>query len=555
MSPFLIKRKWLSFKNKILHFSRWQAAKNAIFLVIGFTLLALLYFGFWRLLNYLEGVEIIGPILSWKLTGMVLLITFAMIMVSSVIISMSTLYYSSDLKFLFSCPLKTGHVFTDKYMDTVFYSSWTLMLAILPYIVALAEVKDLGFWFYVSYTAAIIPFIMLAASLGIFFSMAVMYVFPSSRTRDVTWILGSLSVGFVYVIFRFSKPEKLIRPDALEIVAQYINYLQSPTAEYLPSWWLTKAMMSHSALRWGDFAMHMAYLFVSAFLVYFVLVKLSEKLYPKGFSGAQTGIKFRGDRKDSLEQKAALKFRGLESALVLIWKDRKLFLRDAKYWTQIVLIISLVLVYLFSIKQLPLDNQNVKSLVSFLNVGVVGFVISAINLRFVFPSISMENNNFWILKSSPIKIETVMAAKLVVSGVPTFLVAVILVLFSNKFLQADFFVSSLTMATIIVASAAVSFMAIGIGALFPDFTLENIHQIESSYGGFIYMVSAMGYLTLVVGIESWPVQMHFAQVYGKPDAWDFQIVSFCAVVFILLNLVAVLVPWKLGLRNLKNHEI
>mgnify|MGYP000044058414 CR=1 FL=1 len=555
MFILLCRRKILSLKNKILHFSRWEIIKNIVFISVGTALLSLLYYGFWRLLNYLENVEVIGPVLSWKLTGMVLLITFAMIVVSSIIISMTTLYYSSDLKFLFSCPIKMRFLFMDKSMDTIFYSSWTLMLAILPYIIALARVKNFGILFYISYFAAIIPFIMIAAAFGILFSMVIMYLFPSSRTRDITWIIGSLSVGFVYVLFRFSRPERLIRPNALEVVAQYINYLQSPTAEYLPSWWLTKGMMSFASGHWGDFALYFFYLLSVSIMVYVFIIWLSEKFYQKGFSGAQSGVKFRGNRSDFFEQKLSTKIGFLKEIFIVVWKDRLLFLRDARYWTQIVLIVSLILVYLFSIKQLPLDSQNIKSLVSFLNVGVAGFVIAAINLRFVFPAVSLEGKSYWILRSSPVKTETLMAAKLIVSGVPAMLVAVILVFFSNKLLEADFFISFLTFATIIISSIVVSVMAIGIGAIFPDFSMENIHQIESSYGGFLYMACAMGYFALVVGLESWPVQMHFAQIYGRPNAWDFEIVSFCLIFFIILNLTAVLIPWKMGVRNLKKHEI
>jgi len=58
--------------------------------------------------------------LSWKLTSMVLLMTFSMVIVSSIIISMSTLYYSFDLKFLFSCPLDLRSIFMDKALETVF---------------------------------------------------------------------------------------------------------------------------------------------------------------------------------------------------------------------------------------------------------------------------------------------------------------------------------------------------------------------------------------------------------------------------------------------------
>ena len=186
MLNILIKRKFTSIVNTLLSLRGWKLGKNLMFAGVGLLMLAALYAGFWRLLTYLEGVQLIGPMLSWKLTSMVLLMTFSMIIVSSIIISMTTLYYSFDLKFLFSTPLDLRAIFMDKALETAFYSSWTLVLAILPYIVALGRLKSLGGGFYLAYAFLMVPFVLLAAAFGIFFSMLVMYWFPSSKTRDIT---------------------------------------------------------------------------------------------------------------------------------------------------------------------------------------------------------------------------------------------------------------------------------------------------------------------------------------------------------------------------------
>jgi len=407
---------------------------------------------------------------------------------------------------------------------------------------------------------------MVASSGGIIFSMVLMYIFPSSRTRDIVWIMGSLSLSFVYVAFRFSKPEKLIRPDALEVVAQYINYLQTPTAQYFPSWWLTKAVMNYGNSSWAVFFQYSMYLIVLSIFVYAVMIHLSKFLYMKGFSGAQEGVKFKGNDKLSFEQKIfnskwlklstlSPAFISFKNILLLYWKDRKLFLRDARYWSQIILIGALIVVYLFSIKNLPLDGPDIKSLVSFLNIGVAGFVVAAIGLRFIFPAISLEGNNWWIIKSFPIPIKSIMISKLLIAGIPCVLVGVVLIVFSNKFLEADAFISAVSIFTIIIVSITISIMGIGLGALFPDFKVENIHQIESSYGGFIYMACSMGYLALIVAIEAWPVQMHFAHNFGRPNAWNFTGVGICVASFIILNTLFLIVPWKLGLKNLEKYEI
>ncbi len=92
MLILLFKRKILTFKNKILAIKGWKLVKNLMFLSVGLGMLGALYIGFYKLLSYLEGIQLIGGMLSWKLTAMLFLITFSMIIVSSIIISMTTLY-------------------------------------------------------------------------------------------------------------------------------------------------------------------------------------------------------------------------------------------------------------------------------------------------------------------------------------------------------------------------------------------------------------------------------------------------------------------------------
>ncbi len=555
MLPVLIKRKLLGVRNGLARLKGWPLAKDLVFLATACVMLLALYGVFWRLLSYLEGIQLIGPMLAWKLASMVLLITFSMITVSSIIISMTTLYYSSDLKFLFSCPIDLRTLFLDKALDTVLYSSWTLLLAILPFVAALGRVKGLGPGFYVSYALLMVPFVLLAGAFGIIFSMLVMYAFPTSRTRDITWLLGSLSVSFVYMAFRFSKPETLLRPDSLEVVAQYIQYLQSPTAEYLPSWWVTRAMISWSAGKWASFSLYAGALFASVFAVYAGMYRLAGRVYAGGFSGAQGSPRFRGRNRSQPERFLALRYGKMRHTLTFFWKDRLLLQRDPRYWSQIILVAALIVVYLFSIRQLPLDTQSIRSLVSFLNVGVAGFVMAAVGLRFTFPAISMEGGSLWILKSAPVRASSIMREKLLLSIVPSVLMGAVLITVSNRLLNADFFVSALSTFTIVSAAAVLSVMGVGLGALFPDFRAENIHQLESSYGGFVYMACSMGYLALLVAAEAWPVQMHFAELFGRPDPWDRRGLALCASVFILLNAAAMIVPWKLGRANLEKYEI
>jgi hypothetical protein len=91
----------------------------------------------------------------------------------------------------------------------------------------------------------------------------------------------------------------------------------------------------------------------------------------------------------------------------IVFKDLKHFFRDTSQWSQLFLLFALMVVYIYSFKFLPLDRAAMPSfylqnLIAFLNLGMVGFVTSAIAVRFVFPAVSLEGTSFWIIRSAPL---------------------------------------------------------------------------------------------------------------------------------------------------------
>ncbi|MBI5629978.1 MAG: hypothetical protein HY921_03730 [Elusimicrobia bacterium] len=526
------------------------------FSLAAFGLVYGLYRGFLRLLAYLSAVPLIGPLIIWKLTAMALLMTFAMVAISSLLTSLTTLYYSRDLNFLMNAPVPLRAVFLDKSLESIFFSSWMIGVVLIPYVLALAKVSGYGAGFFAGFLVLCAPFLMLAASLGLAFTLFLLYCFPSSRTRDVVWVLSSLSLTVVYGLVRFSEPEKLVRPDALHRVAEYLNYLQAPTAPLLPSWWMTQGLLAAANGKSEAFALEATFLMAAAATIYLGLVYLAGRIYFIGYSGAQESARraipwpF-----EVLAESKCFRFLGLDESLVpLFWRERKVFFRDVKHWSQLLLILGLVFVYLFSIARLPLDSPDLRSLVSFLNVGTAGFVIAALGLRFTFPSISLEGRSWWVVRSAPVGLDALMRQKFLFSAVPMTAVALVLGLATNRLLSADAFTAWLSLASLIVITWGVCLMGIGFGALFPMFHVENIHQVESSLGGFLYMAASLFYIGAMILILSWPMQMHFHARFGRPEAWDWNVAFLSAAAAALLNLIVFIVPWKLGLKSLENHE-
>jgi len=551
MLPVLLRRRARTFANTIGHWTGYEWARNAAFGSAGLGLLFGLHYGFYRLLKYLATVELIGLLLTWKLTAMLLLMTFSMVVVSSLLTALTTLFYSYDLKFLLKAPVSLRAVFLDKSLESAFFASWTIGLILIPFIGAIMRVQHLGPTYLAAFAFATPPFLLLAASFGIGFTLLLLYFFPSSRTRDVVWVFSSLSLTVTYGLVRFAQPEKLIRPDALKVVAEYLNFLQAPTAPYLPSWWLAEALRMAAEGNRSGYALRALGLWAAAFLVYGALVALAGKVYFIGYSGAQEGALRK--RVHAFAPLFEGRFLRSRVAAALLWKERTTFFRDVKHWSQILLILGLVFVYLFSIQRLPLDSAELKSLVSFLNVGTAGFVLAALGLRFTFPAISLEGRSWWVLRSAPLGVGQVMRQKLLFSMIPLLSIAGILALMTNWILAADRFTSWLSLGALLTVGLAICVMGVGFGALFPNFTVENIHQIESSVGGFVYMAACLFYVGLTIAVLAAPMQMHFAERFGT-GVWNPRVAMYAGAGWLLLNAVAMIVPWKLGRRALEAHE-
>ena len=107
----LLRRKGRSVFNAVTRQPPGLRLRNGVFTAAGLGLLFGLYVGFYRLLTYLNTIPLIAPFLIWKLTAMFLLTTFSMAAVSSLLTSLTTLFYSFDLKFLMNAPLPRRAVF------------------------------------------------------------------------------------------------------------------------------------------------------------------------------------------------------------------------------------------------------------------------------------------------------------------------------------------------------------------------------------------------------------------------------------------------------------
>jgi ABC-2 type transport system permease protein len=236
---------------------------------------------------------------------------------------------------------------------------------------------------------------------------------------------------------------------------------------------------------------------------------LHLRFHPSGFTRAQEGAGRRDDRRRSSWPERILSGLNVRSRQ-LAAKEIRVFFRDSTQWSQLILLGVLVAVYVYNIQVLPLyTGERVSffliNVVSFLNLGLAGFVVAAIAARFVFPAMSMEGRMMWLLRSSPVDVRSMFWSKYWVGTVPLLLVALPLIVLTNLLLEVSPFVFVLTTVTMVFVTLALTAMALGFGALYPNYDSENVAEIPTSFGGLLFMMTAVSYLAGVVVLEAWPV--------------------------------------------------
>jgi ABC-2 type transport system permease protein len=203
----------------------------------------------------------------------------------------------------------------------------------------------------------------------------------------------------------------------------------------------------------------------------------------------------------------------------------RVFFRDTTQWSQLILLGVLVVVYVVNIKLLPLTGDGITffivNLIPFLNLGLAGFVLASIAARFLFPGVSLEGRSWWLLRSSPLSMRELLWSKFWVGTLPLLLLALAIVTVTNTLLQVSIFMFAVSIGSITLLTFAIAGLAVGFGTLYPRFETENAAQIPTSFGGLMFMMTAVLVIGGVIFLEARPVYGYLsARLYGAREAVD-----------------------------------
>jgi ABC-2 type transport system permease protein len=537
--------------------SRGGSGKLLILIVVGLAFWIGVFGVLYRILKYFRGVEDIGPLLAGKILGVVLLAFVGILVLSNVITALSSFFLAKDLDLLVSAPVDWLRIYLAKLGETLLHSSWMVALMAVPIFAAYGVIFRGGPLFIPYAVVAVVPLLVLPAVAGSALTLVLVNVFPARRTRDLLSIVALGAAGGLILLFRLIRPERLASPEGFRNLLEFLAVLRTPTSPYLPSEWATQAIMVF--LRGKVDLLPLALLWTTAAAFVAIGAMLHRQLFAPGFTKAQEAAE-RFVRGTVWRRTVGTLLGFLPVAKrEFVIKDIKLFFRDPTQWSQLILLAVLVLVYLFNIKALPLHRGEAVgffyiTLVSFLNLGLAGFVLAAIAARFIFPAVSLEGRHMWLLRSSPLDLRALLWSKYWVGTIPLLGMALLLTGLTNVLLEARPFMMVVGLVTICGLTFAIAALALGFGALYPQFETENAAQIPTSFGGLVYMMAAIALLAAVIVVLRQAVYQYVRSVYmGQPVVVDAAMIGWFAVAAGLCAAATALPLW-IGLRRMERFE-
>ena len=525
---------------------------GAIALGVALALFAVSFWLTWQLSDYEElGEYLLRLGISWLFLTFLSFLAF-----SALVTSLSTFFLSEDLKLLLAAPLSQTKLFYSRYARTLGQASWMVVAFLTPVLLGVGLARCAPASYYLTVPLVLVPFVVIPVAFGCIVTLMLVNVFPAKRARDILMLTGLLFAVAIVMLLRFIRPERLLSVRSLPDITAFFATLQSPITPLLPSFWAGEATFAPLLNRTGW--LYLAALWTTAMALTLIARMAYGALYFEGFSKSQEARKARFSRlgfMDAFARRLPL----APSSRSLFVKDVKIFMRDSTQWSQLLLLVALVAVYLYNFTVLDLDRvpgmgRVIRNAYAFVNLAMASFVLSSIAVRFVFPAVSMESTSFWILRTSPVSMSAFLWSKFATGFVPVVFFATFLTIAANQMLGVHPFLKVLTAVAVIFMSMALVGLAAGLGAQYPRFGAENVNQIAGSYGGIVYMVSAVAFICIEIALLAWPTSIFlFYEFRNRPIPASRQALMAVLILFAFGLCVAVFrYSMKRGIRALNS---
>jgi ABC-2 type transport system permease protein len=497
------------------------------------------------------------------LFSMFFLSLLAMLFFSTGILTYTGLFQSREAAYLLTTPASADRIFAYKFLEAIGFSSWGFLLLGSPMMVAYGINAQAAPAFYGMFLLYLVSFVVIPGSLGAIGAVLVANLFP--RRQKVVLGLGVATLLAVLSTLGVSvarTPGVTLSTDWLGGLLGRLAFSQHPL---WPSRWMSAGLLAAARGEWSGGLFYLMVLTAHAALAYLGAAVVARDLYRAGYSRVQGG---RTSRRRAGLYALDAAFHRLFFFLphpirLLILKDLRTFRRDPAQWSQFLIFFGLLAIYFANIRRLSYDVQSPywRNLVSFLNLAVTALILSTFTSRFIFPMLSLEGRNFWILGLLPLERAAILWGKFAFSTGISLVATELLVVMSDLMLRMAPAMIAMHMGMVAVLCLGLSGISVGLGARLPNLKESDPSKIAAGFGGTLNLLVSLVFIFLIVTAMALPCHLYFA---GQ-DASAFSTIvlseerfHFWLAIAILgslvVGVVGTIVPLRIGIKAFQKME-
>jgi len=547
--------------------SRLLSALIGLF-IVGYVVLA--FWLFCRGLKFVADFPGLGTLLIERLMFLLFAFLFVLLLFSNLVISYTNLFRNRETAFLLSLPVPPQTIFRWKFMESTLLASWAFLFLIAPLLAAYGLSNGVPWHFYLATVMLVALFIVLPAVAGVWLAVNVAR-YLDRRAFQVTAVALALLmlVGAAFWLRAEPITDEMLETRVLAVLDRLLMKTRFAQFAFLPSYWL-----SAGVLRWSEGALSGA--------GFFALVLLSHSLFfgclaftrmGRLFYEASSTVQSRGSvfwqwtwfrarqerqRNFDYARGAVERVVGLLRAVpadirALLVKDIRVFWRDTTQWGQTLVLFGLLGAYIINLRHFSqqLTNPFWVHLVSYLNLGACSLNLATLTTRFVYPQFSLEGKRLWIVGLAPLGLTRVVKTKYWLASVASLCVTLGLIWLSCHMLKLSPARTLYFGVAVTVMTFTLNGLAIGLGALYPNFKEDNPGKIVSGFGGTFCLVLSFLYIVASVTLLAIGSPWSWSRLNESSVGW---LVGSWAG-FIGLSVLLGWLPLRSGLRKVGMFEL
>ena len=535
--------------------------------IVGYLLLG--YFLFHRGLQFVFAFPAVGTLLTQRILYLIFGFFFVMLIFSNLIIGYSTLFKNRETNWFLTLPIRHVDIYRWKFLECVVVSSWALIFLSAPMMAAFGQVTAADPLFYVQVALTYLPFVAIPAVLGSAIVLLLVAILSKPWAKKAALAVAVLTVVSAVVFVRPANANDVNTPSEIRLFNQLLRHTHFSLNPFLPSAW-----MAHTILSWSRGLTREGYFFFCLLLsnaLFGLLLgfEVASRFFYDSWARAFSHRSERSQLKADTRRQARLRRGFIETVLqsapvaavvsgpvrALVLKDSRVFWRDPAQWSQVMIFVGLLTIYILNLRNVAYDIQSRfwSTMISYLNLTACALTLSTLTTRFVFPQFSLEGRRLWIIGLAPLGLGRVLMQKFWSSCLAATGMTAALMVASSLILKLSWGQIAYFAVAIALMSGALCGLSSGLGALFPNFKEDNPSKIVSGFGGTLCLVASFLYIVLFIALLAFPASLPFTWPH-LPEGTRAVVQAVAHGLALTLSALAVGLPLALARRRLKNME-